>query len=98
PPEVRLRRGLDAGCTLTEVDGVEVALEDGPLPDLSLEPVSQHDLAQLATKALLGSQQRVLHELLGDGRTALADLTRFRVMGCGADHALEVDAPVMPER
>src|SRR3546814_18241691 len=57
----------------TEVDGVQVALEDLVLLELALELHREDGLLHLAGDAPLGGQVRVLDVLLGDRRTALAD-------------------------
>ena len=55
-------------------------------------------LAQLALEITLRSEDPVLHELLGDRRAALLDLTRRQVLDEGPRHRVEVDAFVVPER
>src|SRR3546814_195965 len=71
--EVRARSRPYAVGATTEVDGVQVALEDLVLLELALELHREDGLLHLAGDAPLGGQVRVLDVLLGDRRTALAD-------------------------
>ncbi len=72
-PKVHAGGGLDAVGAVAEVDRVEVLLEDLLLAPLARQVVGQRRLAQLLEDrpvVLLG--ERVLDELLGDRRRALA--------------------------
>lgn len=71
---VRLGGGLDAVGVAAEVAGVEVALEDVVLAHLAVEFDRDEELFDLADDGLFLAQVVVLHELLGDGRTALSAL------------------------
>src|SRR5690606_8054072 len=95
--EVGLGRGLDPVGVVAEVDGVQVAGEDLLLGHLPLEPLREHDLLDLAVERLLLREQLELHQLLGDGRAALADPALLDVGLEGAQHAPDVVAVVDPE-
>ena len=107
-PEVVPGRHLDAVDTVTEVRGVEVALEDPVLAVVLLQRGGVPQLVELAgvgvvggSRLLLGGvrllDERELDQLLGDRRAALDD----PVVGLVGDHrpqgALEVERPVLVE-
>jgi hypothetical protein len=94
--EVQLRRGLDAVGAAPEVDGVEVAVEDRALVELSLDLDREDRLLELSDQRSLRRQVRVLDQLLGDRRTAL-DALPPRVVQEGAGRAHRVDAAVLVE-
>src|SRR5690606_35463216 len=72
--EITLRRRLDAGGAVAEEDAVEIELEDLLLGVVLLEPQRQQCLLRLALQRLLGAEEQVLGELLGDGGGAARHL------------------------
>ncbi len=99
--EIVERRGRDAvqvaaGHDRAEEDLVEVELEDLVLRVGRLDPERQQRLLDLAVVGLLGGEQEVLGDLLGDGRGALP-LARLGVGQEGAHDPLGVDAAVLVE-
>ena len=69
--EVRLGGSLDAVGAPTEVDGVEIALQDLLLGHLPTHLHGQDQLADLAARGAFGTQVKDLDVLLGDGGAAL---------------------------
>ena len=107
-PEVVLGRHLDAVDAVTEVGGVEVALEDPVLAVVLLQRRGVAQLVELPGDGALGRRglllrrvglldERELDQLLGDRRAALDD----PVVGLVGDHrpqrALEVERAVVVE-
>ena len=68
--EVGLRRGTDAVGVTSEVDGVEVGLEDLVLGPLTRHLRGDDQLLALPDQGPLVTDHGVLHVLLGDGGTA----------------------------
>src|SRR5579859_7793647 len=70
--EVTLRGGFDAVALIPVVDLVQVHLQDLVLGEFFVQLIGQDDLARLAGEgdllALLGREDHVADELLGDGR------------------------------
>ena len=96
-PEVVPGRRVDAVGAVPEVDRVQVRREDLRLRvHGALELVREHDLLELPAHGLLGRQVRVLDQLLGDRRAALAPPQRDPVED-GADDALGVEPLVLVE-
>src|SRR6185503_4587095 len=96
--EVALRRGLHTVGTVPEVHEVEVVDEDLALAELLLEVDRQHRLARLGGEvAFAADAERVLDELLGDGRATLGDGTRVDVLEQGPRRTAPVDAVVLVE-
>ena len=94
--EVGLGRGLDAVGAVTEVHGVEVALEHRPLAELVHDPLREHHLVELAPEVVPGREQGRLHELLGDRRASLPDSPCGHVGAQRPKHGPGVDAAVVP--
>ena len=101
-PEIGAHRGLDAVGAVSEVDGVEVLGEDLVLGPLALEVVGERGLAKLLEhRAVALRGERVLDELLGDGRASLhraapQDVLPQRPADAHVVHALVlVVAPVL---
>ena len=94
--EVRARRGLDAVGTPSEVDRVEVALEDLLLRLLTLDLERQDRLLELAAPGALLREVEDLDVLLRDRRRALR-VTAARVVERGPQDAPRVDALVRVE-
>ena len=88
--------GADAVGTVTQIDGVEVALEDLLLGETLLEPHRQGGLFELPIKGSGVGEQDVLQVLLGDGAAALHDFAGFSVGFGGSDDGAEIDAGVVP--
>ena len=96
--EVRLGGGLDAISAFAEVDRVEVLRDDLVLGPVALELVGKRRFAELLKDgAVVLGCERVLHELLGDGRGALLGRAGQDVLVDGAGDALVVDAAVLVE-
>ena len=106
--EVVLGSGLDAVGAVTEVGGVEVALEDPVLGVLLLQSDRVAELAQLARVGVVGRglalglgvglvDQRQLDQLLGDRRPALDDAVGGLVGEQGPERALHVERTVLVE-
>ena len=95
--EVGLRRGLDAVGAATEVDGVEVVLEDLVLVVAAGQLHRDEELLELARVGALRGEVGVLRVLLGDRRAALgraaADVGPERARDAGRR-----DAAVLVER
>ena len=94
--EIGLRGRLDAIGAVAVVDGVEIHVEDLVLGVDLLHLDGDIGLANLALDGLgelLVGEDRVAHELLGDGRCALM-AARERCHGRARD-AVEVDAAVL---
>ena len=94
--EVGLGRGLDAVGAPTEVDRVEVVLEDLVLAQLAVDLQRDEDLLGLAHVRLVLGEEVVLHVLLGDRRATTAVLAGDDA-GHRAQDALGRDAPVVVE-
>jgi len=97
PAEIRLRRGLDAVQPVAEVDVVEVELEDLLLRVLPLGGDRAARLPELSPERLGAPPGHVLHELLGDGRSALDVCARPEVGHGRPGDRLEVHAAVLVE-
>ncbi len=96
-PEVELGCCLHPVGAVAEVDRVEVALEDLVLGHLVLEAGGQHRFLELALEILLGREQGVLHQLLGDGGAALEHVAGGDVGRQGPGGRPQVDAGVVVE-
>ena len=91
--EVALRRRLHAVVVFAQPDGVQVTLQDLILGVTGLQLHGQIGLLNLALVALLGGQEGVLDQLLGDGGAAL-HAGGGQVGHEGAHNALDVHAAV----
>ena len=89
--EVGLGRRLDPVGTATEVDGVQVALEDVVLVVATLELDGERRLPQLAGEGAVVADEDVLHVLLGDGRSPL-ERTSPEVSEGGSGDGGDIDA------
>ena len=94
--EVRPRCGLHAVGASTEVDRVEVALEDLALRQLPLELHGQRRLLHLPGERALLAEVHVLHVLLSQRRPALQVLAS-QVSEGGPHDSQGVDATVFEE-
>ncbi len=95
--EIALRCGLDAISAGAEVDPVQIEGEDLFLGEFQLQPDGQHQLLHLALQVLIGGQEQVFGQLLGDGRAALDDASGLEIQGHGPAHADGVEAGVVIE-
>ena len=98
--EVRAGGGLHAVRAATEVDGVQVVLQDLVLRQLLLDLDADDELVDLARQRPLLGQVVVLHQLLGDGRAALqrpaAQVVPGRAQDAGRrEAAVLVELPVL---
>ena len=96
--KVPLGGRLHAVGALPEVHGVQVLLEDLGLRVLLVQAQREDDLLHLAVHRPGRVQDPLLHELLGDRRAALEDLTGRGVGHRGPEDTVQVDAVVRPER
>ena len=87
------RRGLDAVVALAQRDGVEIPFQNLILGVFLFQLDGKICLLNFALVALLGGEQLVLDELLGDGGTALRGIV-LQVGHESADDALDVNAIV----
>ena len=90
--EVITRRQLDPPRAAAEIDRVEIEFQDLGLAQGALQPRRHNDLAHLALIGDVVADQQVLHDLLGDGRTALGSAGAREVRHHGANEAALVDA------
>ncbi len=99
--EVELRGLLHAfdldRAVLAEVDLIEVGLEDLRLAIADLEQDRHQGLAGLAPPGALGIQVQVLHELLGEGRSAVRHRPLLHVGPKRAGNPANGDAVVAVE-
>ena len=95
--EIAARRKLDAPGAATEIDRVEIKLEDLVLAQRALQPRGHHHLADLAFIGEVVPDQQVLHHLLGDGRAPLRAAGVGEIGNEGADQPALVDAFVLVE-
>ena len=85
-------RGLDPVGPLTEVHRVQVPREDLKLREPVLELPCQERLVDLPAEALIVAGVQVLHQLLGDRRAALDDVSAPKIVDRGPQDRLGVDA------
>jgi hypothetical protein len=94
---ISLSCGSNAIGAVTEIDLVQVQLEDLFLVELVLNSEGEENLAQLAQIGLLAAQEEVACDLHGDGAAALALLAGADEIDHRAQDALIVDAGVFEE-
>src|SRR5262249_31281981 len=85
--EIAARSELDAPGAATEVDGIEIELENLRLAEGLLDPRRHDHLADLALVGQVFAHQQVLDDLLGDGRAALRARGGGEFAEEGAAHA-----------
>ncbi len=90
--EIELRRCLDAVALVAEIHAVEVEIEDIVLGIVLLQPHGEQRFLDLAAERLVGGEEEVLGDLLGDGRGAAGDLTRLHALERHRGEADHVDA------
>ena len=90
-------RGADTIGTVTEVDRVEVPLEDLFLRERLLEAERKSGFGELAFNAHLRRQDDVLDILLGDRRGARNDASRVQIVHDCPRECAEVDTGMRPE-
>ena len=95
--EVRLRRRLHAISALSEVDLVQIKLQDLLLRILALDLQGEEHFLYLALERPILRQVSIFGELLRDRRTALGDRPARDVGIDGAQNAARVDAHVLIE-
>ena len=91
------RRGLQPVGPAAEVDPGKVHPQDLLFGVALLQLHGQHDLLGLALHGLVGGQEQVSRQLLGDGGGALHDPALGEVLGEGARHADGVEPLVLIE-
>ena len=94
--EIPLRGGVHAVVVFAEVDGVQVAFENLILCVARFQLHGEVRFLNFALVALLGGKERILNQLLGDGRAALRG-GGGQVRHERADNALDVHAVVRVE-
>ncbi len=95
--EVVLRGLLHAVASVSEVDVVQVEVEDLVLAQLLLEAPREDELLDLARQRPLGREQEQLHDLLCDGARALGRPTLGEVAEHRANDARVVQPLVLIE-
>ena len=93
--EIGLRRRLDTGGAVAEEHAVEIELEDLVLGVIVLEPDGEQRLLNLAAEGLVGAEEEVLGELLGEGRGAAGDVVRLEAFDRDGAQAHQVNAEVV---
>jgi hypothetical protein len=88
---------VDAVSPATEIDSVEVQLEDLVLGEFALDGERQHGFLDLAPEGAAVGQEDVARELLGDGRSALSPTPRLEAHLERARDADRVDPRVAAE-
>ena len=96
--EVAPRGGLGAPDAVAPFDDVQVELEDPDLGQLRFEPARDHQLRELALRAVRRRQVEVLRELLRDGRGAARGHAAADAVFERHAQLVEVEAVVLPER
>ena len=76
-PKKRARRGVDSVGAAAEIDAVQIELEDLVLAELALQRQRQDRFLDLAPEGAVVGQEDVARQLLGDGRSALAEMARL---------------------
>ena len=92
--EIALRRRLDSVGAGAEIDPVEIKLQDLGLGKLVLQPQRQHDFLKLAHHFAVAREEKILGELLRNGRAALGDAAMEQVGHDCAGQSDRID-PVM---
>jgi hypothetical protein len=99
--EVKIRRVFHpvypAGTFLSEVDLVQVRLEDLLLGEANLEEYREFGLPDLPPEAFLRRKEEIFRELLGDGGPSLYDPHPAQVCSQGPHDPDEVDPEVRVE-
>ncbi len=90
--EIVERRGGDAVIAEAEVDLVKIQFEDLVLRVGGLDAQAQQHFADLALDGAVGAQQKILGDLLGDGRGALDVAMTLREHDRRAQNALGIEA------
>src|ERR671918_760326 len=96
-PEEAPRSSVDAIGAATEIDPVQVELEDLALGELALEREGQDAFLDLTAKGAAVGQEDVARELLRDRRAALHPAAPFDAHPERARYADWVDADVRTE-
>ncbi len=82
---------------LAQVDIVNIVLQDFVLGIIALRDVRHHRFLELALVAALARQEKILHQLLRERRSALAHVARMEIDVRGLDGADDVDAVMLVE-
>ncbi len=94
---IGLRGRLDAIGTVTEIDLVQIELEQLFFGEFFFNALSQHRLANLSVQRALTANDPELDDLLGDGGAARATSARRHIRQHGPHGAPEVPADVFEE-
>src|SRR5207247_3468167 len=95
--EIAARRHLDAPGSATEINRIEVELEDFRLGQGALHPRGNDHFAQFSFVSDVVAHQQVLGYLLRNGRAALRPARMREVADEGADQSALVEAGVLEE-
>src|SRR5262249_4445467 len=95
--EIAARSELDAPGAATEIDRIEIELENLRLAERLLDPRGHDHLADLALVGEVFAHQQVLDDLLGDGGPAGGARGGGEFADEGADQATLVDPLVLVE-
>src|SRR5271169_4989825 len=87
-----MRCSVDAKSPGSEINPVQIDLEDLVLGEAVFEPQRQQGLADLAPEAPLRRQEKVFGELLGDRTPALDDMAGGKISDRGADEPDRINA------
>jgi hypothetical protein len=82
---------------VAEEHAVEIELEDIVLAVILLQPEGEQPLLHLALERLRRRQEKVLGDLLGDGRGAARHLARLHALEGHRGEAQDIDAEVLLE-
>ena len=82
-----LRRCLDAIDTGAEINAVEIKGEDLVFRIAPLQRQRQFGFLRLAMERAIGIQEKILGQLLGQGRAALNDVSGDEILNPRARHA-----------
>src|SRR5579859_5086048 len=89
--------GVDTVAASTEIDFVEVQLEDLLLREFALDREAQDPFAELAAEGLLAGEEDIAGKLLGDRRAALRPVTGLCAHADRAEDADRIDAGMLVE-
>ena len=95
--EIALGGRLHAVSARTEIDAVEIKLENLRLAEFVLEPERQDDLLQLAPEGALLGEKQIFGKLLGDGRAALRNVASQHIGNGGANKPDWIDPEMAVE-
>ena len=95
--EIAAGGSLDTVGAATEIDAVEIELENVLFRQAHLEPDGEQQLLELAPQGALGREKQVLGQLLGERRAALHVAAGAQVGEACPEQADGVEPPVIEE-